>query len=134
MRPLTLALALALTACSSPGTHTETAKLPPLQPQCDFVNYHHDESVNVQGPGKCTTDCDCDGVRSCTDGACAGKARPDPTDLAACNSPDYKWNEAWNGGGAGTCANDCQCNSTRHCVGGQCQASPAVGGDTAHTR
>ena len=60
---------LLLASCSSPtpSTTTPTAgKLAATQPQCDFVNYHRDESVNVQGPGKCTTDCDCDGTRSCT--------------------------------------------------------------------
>jgi hypothetical protein len=96
--------------------------LPTTQPQCDFVNYHHDESVNVQGPSKCTTDCDCDGMRSCTVGVCSGVARPDPANVAACNEPGYKWNEDWNGGSPGACANDCQCNGTRRCASGHCAA------------
>jgi hypothetical protein len=112
--------------------HAETSKLPPVQPQCDFVNYHHDESVNVQGPSRCTTDCDCDGLRSCTDGVCQGEARP--TGLEDCRKPGYLWNEAWNGGGPGLCANDCECNGTRTCVGGHCQDSPAHAGDSAFTK
>jgi hypothetical protein len=130
--PLVL-LAMSVTACGSSEVHPETAKLAATQPQCDFVNYHHDESVNVQGSGKCTTDCDCDGVRSCTGGECTGTARP--TDTAHCNSPEYKWNEAWNGGGDGVCATDCECNGTRTCVSGHCQGNPpAKPGDSAFTR
>lgn len=127
MRYLAILFTLLLAACSSPGsssTTPTTAKLPTAQPQCDFVNYHRDEAVNAQGPGKCATDCDCDGMRSCTDGTCAGQARPDPSNVAACNEPGYKWNEDWNGGAPGACANDCQCSGTRRCVSGHCAAAP----------
>ena len=124
-----LLLAPILAAC---GSHSETSKLPSLQPQCDYVNYHHDESVNVQGPGQCTTDCDCDGVRSCTQGRCEGEARPKPGEH--CDDPSYKWNEAWNGGGDGVCANDCECNGTRTCQGGHCTATPVSPAGAAITR
>lgn len=125
---------IVLVACSSSGTRSDTAKLPPAQPQCDFVNYHRDESINERGPGQCATDCDCDGTRSCTNGSCTGVARPAPTDTAACDDPSYKWNEDWNGGGAGVCANDCECNGSRRCESGHCAAAPATAGDTSHTR
>lgn len=125
-----LLLSLAILSCSS---HPEAPRPPPLQPQCDFVNYHRDESMNVQGAGLCTTDCDCDGMRSCTAGACTGDARP--VGVEHCNDPTYRWNEAWNGGGSGVCANDCECDSTRGCVNGHCQAGPAhKSGDSAFTR
>jgi hypothetical protein len=98
--------------------------LPPTQPQCDYVNYHHDESKSVEGPGRCTTDCECDGQRTCLDHVCTGLARP--TGMDQCHKPDYRWNEDWNGGGPGLCANDCECNGTRSCVFGHCQDKPAA--------
>src|SRR5664279_4158626 len=124
----------ALVACSSSETHSDTAKLPPNQPQCNFVNYHRDEAVNVQGPGRCTTDCDCDGMRSCTGGTCSGEARP--TDNSHCNDPSYHWNEAWNGGGSGVCASDCECEGTRTCVSGHCadSATAPKAGDMSKTQ
>jgi len=98
-------------------------RISPAQPQCDFINFHHDESINVEGPGHCTTDCECDGMRACTESVCTGVARPTGTDQ--CHKPDYRWNEDWNGGGSGLCANDCQCNGTRRCRGGHCQDEDA---------
>ena len=123
-------LIVALCGCK-PVSETPQ-RVSPTQPQCDFVNYHHDESVNVQGPGRCTTDCDCDGMRSCSNGVCAGEARP----IAGqhCNDPSYRWNEAWNGGGDGVCATDCECDRSRHCVNGHCANGAARAGDTALTR
>src|SRR5450432_3408295 len=133
--PITFILAITLAACSGSGSRPATANLPPAQPQCDFVNYHRDESLNVQGPSKCTTDCDCDGTRSCTDGACTGTARPTITETAQCDVPTYRWNEAWNGGGDGVCANDCECDGTRTCAAGHCSAPPGPKpGDSAVTR
>lgn len=133
MRFFALIMIPALAACSSSETHSDTAKLAPSQPQCNFVNYHRDEAVNVQGPGRCTTDCDCDGMRSCTGGTCSGEARP--TDNSHCNDPSYHWNEAWNGGGAGVCASDCECEGTRTCVSGHCADSTApTAGETSKTK
>jgi hypothetical protein len=125
-----LVLSIIIAGCSA---HPESPRVSPSEPQCDFVNYHRDESVNVQGPGQCTTDCDCDGMRSCKDGTCTGEARPN--DVSHCNDPSYRWNEAWNGGGSGVCANDCECDGTRNCVAGHCQAgSAAKPGDSAIIR
>jgi hypothetical protein len=119
---ITLACVLTVAACSSTGgSHSEASKVPAAQPQCDFVNYHHAESINVQGAGQCATDCDCDGMRSCIGGACSGTARPVITNVSQCDDPNYHWNETWNGGGDGVCANDCECNGTRTCVNGHCQ-------------
>jgi hypothetical protein len=133
MRHALIALiTLILAACSS---HADSPRLPAAQSQCDFVNYHRDETVNVQGSGRCTTDCDCDGMRSCKDGACAGEARPTITDPKQCNDPSYRWNEAWNGGGSGVCANDCECNGTRTCMSGHCQDGQSLKpGDSVLTR
>jgi hypothetical protein len=130
MRHSIFVLAIMCAAC---GRQPERPHAIPLQPQCDFVNYHRDETVNVQGPGRCSSDCDCDGMRSCKEGVCTGEARPIGTDR--CDDPTYRWNEAWNGGGSGVCANDCECDGTRSCVNGRCQDRPAhPAGDSALTR
>jgi|CZKU01.1.fsa_nt_gi hypothetical protein len=84
---------------------------------CDYYNYYHNESKNSAGAGKCATDCDCDGMRSCKSGACQGEARA----KIDCNSPDRHWNEAWNPLGAGKCASDCDCDGRRGCQAGTCQ-------------
>lgn len=84
---------------------------------CDYYNYYHDESKNSAGGGRCASDCDCDGMRSCKSGACQGEARAN----VDCNSPDRHWNEAWNPEGAGKCASDCECDGRRACQAGACQ-------------
>jgi hypothetical protein len=84
---------------------------------CDFYNYYHDESKNSGGAGKCATDCDCDGMRSCASGACQGEARA----KVDCNSASRHWNEAWNPQGPGKCAVDCDCDGRRTCQAGACQ-------------
>ncbi len=90
---------------------------------CNFVNYHHDEAKNAAGAGKCATDCDCDGMRTCAGGTCQGTARPATTGPSVCNNKDYRWNEAWNPQGAGRCANDCECDGLRTCTAGTCQGT-----------
>lgn len=84
--------------------------------RCNYINYEHDEAANAAGPGKCTSNCDCDGMRNCVSGACQGVARP----ALSCNSPDRHWNEAWNPLGAGKCATDCECDGQRTCAAGVC--------------
>lgn len=98
----------------SAGSHPDTKAEPG---NCNFYNYYHDESKNSAGPGKCATDCDCDGMRSCKSGACDGEARA----KVDCNSADRHWNEAWNTQGAGKCATDCDCDGRRTCQAGACQ-------------
>lgn len=83
---------------------------------CDYYNYFHNESKNPSGPGTCSTDCDCDGMRACRAGVCGGDARP-PID---CDNPNHRWNEAWNSQGAGRCGSDCDCDGRRACEYGQC--------------
>jgi hypothetical protein len=83
---------------------------------CDYYNYYHDESKNPTGSGTCSTDCDCDGMRTCRGGVCGGDARP-PVD---CDNPNRHWNEAWNSQGAGRCSSDCDCDGRRTCEKGQC--------------
>ncbi len=92
----------------------------PADHQCNYVNYHHNEAKNAQGPSKCTSDCDCDGMRSCEAGVCAGKARPVKLTAAVCNSKDYHYQEAWTKAGAGHCSGDCECDGLRTCTSGQC--------------
>ena len=61
---------------AAPGGNVAVADTPvPADGQCDFVNFHHDEAKNPKGPGKCASDCDCDGKRTCQAGACEGVAR-----------------------------------------------------------
>jgi len=79
---------------------------------CKYFNYYHDESKNAGSPGACATECDCDGMRACTGGACQGDPRP----AIDCDSPKHKWNEAWNPLGAGKCDGDCDCDGRRTCV------------------
>jgi hypothetical protein len=100
-----------------PGTpHADTKAEPG---HCDFYNYYHDEAKSSGGAGKCATDCDCDGMRSCKSGTCQGEARAQ----VACNSPSRRWNEAWNPQGAGKCATDCDCDRERTCHAGACGAA-----------
>ena len=104
------------TPSGSAAAHPDTQAEPG---NCNFYNYYHNESKNSGGAGKCATDCDCDGMRSCKAGACEGSARPQ----VDCNSKDRRWNEAWNSQGPGKCANDCDCDGQRTCQAGTCQGA-----------
>lgn len=89
--------------------------------QCNFYNYHRDESKSTGGPGHCSSDCDCDGMRTCGPNAsCQGDARPA---LPSCNDARYRWNEAWTPAGPGRCQGDCECDGLRTCVSGVCQGT-----------
>lgn len=90
---------------------------------CNYVNYHHDEAKNAAGPASCATDCDCDGMRTCTAGACQGAARPAVLDATSCNDKEYHWNEAWSPAGPGKCVGDCECDGLRTCTAGACQGT-----------
>jgi hypothetical protein len=92
----------------------------PSDHQCDFVNFHHNEAKNAKGPGKCESDCDCDGMRSCVEGSCSGKARPVKLTAETCNTKDYHYQEAWTKAGPGKCEGDCECDGLRTCVSGEC--------------
>ena len=118
----TAAAALAWIVACAPATETApataaTAAVPhpdtKAEPgDCNYFNYYHDESKSPAGPSKCSTDCDCDGMRSCKSGQCQGDARPE----VDCDSPSHRWNEAWNPMGAGKCTGDCDCDGGRTCV------------------
>ncbi len=95
----------------------------PADGQCDFVNYHHNETKNAKGSGKCAGACDCDGMRSCVSGLCTGKARPEKLTAEICNSKDYYYRESWAPAGAGKCSSDCECDGQRTCVSGQCKGA-----------
>jgi hypothetical protein len=88
----------------------------PSDHQCNYVNFHHRESKS----GKCESDCDCDGMRSCDAGKCSGKARPEKLNAETCNSKDYHYQEAWTTAGAGKCSGDCECDGLRTCTSGEC--------------
>ncbi len=92
----------------------------PADGQCNFANFHHTEARNSGGPGKCGSDCDCDGMRSCVSGQCQGTARPAAMTAAACNDKNYHYNEAWSAAGAGKCSGDCECDGLRTCSSGTC--------------
>jgi len=95
----------------------------PADHQCDYVNFHHNEAKNAKGPGKCASDCDCDGMRSCVSGTCTGNARPAKLTAETCNSKDYHYQEAWTPAGPGKCAGDCECDGLRTCVSGECSGT-----------
>jgi hypothetical protein len=99
---------------SSPGAQHPDTKAEPGN--CGYYNYYHDESKSPAGPGVCSTDCDCDGMRACRAGVCGGDARP-PID---CDNPNHHWNEAWNSQGPGRCSSDCDCDGRRTCNNGAC--------------
>lgn len=108
-----------LAACSSGGGETKTADAPQgAHGDCNYVNYHHDESKNASGA--CSTDCDCDGMRTCSSGKCTGTPRPDKLTPETCNSKDYHYNEAWTASCPGTCSGDCDCDGQRNCKDGKC--------------
>ena len=92
----------------------------PADGNCDYVNFHHKEAKNAKGPGKCASDCDCDGMRSCVSGQCTGTARPAKLTAETCNSKDYHYQEAWTKAGPGKCSGDCECDGQRNCVNGEC--------------
>jgi hypothetical protein len=99
---------------ASPGAQHPDTKAE--QGNCDYLNYYHDESKTPSGPGTCSTDCDCDGMRACRAGVCGGDARP----AMDCDNPSHHWNEAWNAQGAGRCSSDCDCDGRRTCTNGAC--------------
>lgn len=121
-------LAVGWLACAAPSATPQNASSVadtprPANNDCDYVNFHHDESKNAGGAGKCASDCDCDGMRTCKSGSCAGTARPEVLNATTCNTKEYRYNEAWTPAGPGKCASDCECDGSRHCVSGSCQGT-----------
>ncbi len=47
----------------------------PTSAACNTREYLWNEATNLGGPGRCASDCDCDGLRTCLAGACQGTAR-----------------------------------------------------------
>ncbi len=89
----------------------------PADGKSDYVNFYHNESKQA---GKCTTDCDCDGMRSCDAGKCTGTASPAKLNAETCNTKEYKYQEAWTKAGPGKCSGDCECDGLRTCTNGEC--------------
>jgi hypothetical protein len=117
-------LAVGWLACAAPQDASSVGDTPkPANNDCDYVNYHHDEAKSAAGAGKCASDCDCDGMRTCKAGACTGAARPAELNATTCNAKEYRYNEAWTPAGPGKCASDCECDGTRHCLSGSCQGA-----------
>lgn len=79
-------------------------------PECLVDSYTRDESVNPMGPSRCSSDCDCDGARSCSSSNfCQGEAR-------SCVGEDYLWDESLNTRPYGCDdENDCECDGGRTC-------------------
>jgi hypothetical protein len=47
----------------------------PTQAACNTKEYLWNEAWNAGGPGRCASDCECDGLRTCLAGLCQGTAR-----------------------------------------------------------
>jgi hypothetical protein len=47
----------------------------PAQAACNTREYLWNEAWNAGGPGRCASDCECDGLRTCLAGMCQGAAR-----------------------------------------------------------
>jgi hypothetical protein len=47
----------------------------PVQAACNTREYLWNETWNAGGPGRCASDCECDGLRTCIGGRCEGAAR-----------------------------------------------------------
>jgi hypothetical protein len=47
----------------------------PTQAVCNTREYLWNEAWNAGGPGRCASDCECDGLRTCLAGLCQGTAR-----------------------------------------------------------
>lgn len=47
----------------------------PVQAACNTREYHWNEAWNPGGPGRCMSDCECDGLRTCAAGLCQGNSR-----------------------------------------------------------
>lgn len=111
--------AFGITASAGAAGPSDSPRQKPVPAaDCNYFNYHHDESKNAGGASKCSSDCDCDGMRTCGKvGLCEGEARP----KMSCNDAKYRWNEAWNPAGPGKCAGDCECDGLRTCQSGACQ-------------
>jgi hypothetical protein len=121
MSRVSIVLAIIATLFAVTANATAIKDTPvPADGKCDFVNFHHNEAKNAKGPGQCVSDCDCDGMRSCVSGKCAGTARPAKLTAETCNSKDYHYQEAWTKAGPGKCSGDCECDGLRTCTNGEC--------------
>jgi hypothetical protein len=55
--------------------HRASAFARPMQAACNTREYLWNEAWNAGGPGRCASDCECDGLRTCIAGLCQGAAR-----------------------------------------------------------
>ncbi|MCH9682027.1 MAG: hypothetical protein K0V04_11375 [Deltaproteobacteria bacterium] len=92
----------------------------PSDGNCTSEDYVHDEATNPLGSNQCSTDCECDGARTCSQwGWCQGTSRGD-----SCTSTDYFHDEATNPLGSNQCSNSCECDGARTCSPwGWCQGT-----------
>lgn len=89
----------------------------------DNPSYCHDESQNTRGSNQCSSNADCDGLRTCSGaGWCQGTNRD--TSHTTCSNKNWLVNTDLTGNGVGGYAQaqtitDCEaeCNANAACVG-----------------
>jgi hypothetical protein len=97
---------------------------------CNNPNFVWDENQNRIGSYSCWTDCDCDGMRTCTsENWCDGIARQLQNSSECNKTRFYTYDESigYDGKGQSTCNtknNSCECNGLRLCdYAGYCQGT-----------
>lgn len=87
---------------------------------CTQTDYFWDESSNPLGPNLCSSDCECDGARTCPGGTCSGVAR----DTCANSTRDGNETDIDCGGSdCGPCPDGFKCVDPVDCISGVCTGS-----------
>eukprot|EP00798_Chlamydomonas_sp_ICE-L_P005645 gene5645-8970_t len=81
----------------------------PAEPGKSSRDYEWEEQYSKEGAGKCTTDCSCDGHRTCQNGRCKGIARCPGSDKSPAYVPISGFESA------GFCKDSCDCKGERVC-------------------
>lgn len=104
----------------------------------DSASYCHDEAQNAKGPAQCSSNADCDGLRTCSGaGWCQGTNRP--VTHTSCTNKNWLVNMDLTGNGLGGYSNsktltacEAECAKNASCKGwtwnGACHLKSAVSG------